>query len=144
MFSHAPLNYCQYLTSNWLVISMYLQINYWWIELKFGCDFIMGHPGLINFGSCFTEFPHIPGLWLDKQFLSIWTQTALWIELKFGGRTHYETLQTLWTFCCHFLTSHFSSSLHAYADRLLILLTSKCLGYSSWDSSSLMGLNGTD
>ena len=81
-----------------------------------------------------AEFSLFPGLWLVKQFPHISSQTTDWIELKFGGWSHYGTLQVWLTFgyellnSCHFLASDLLSSFCVFVDKLLIWLTSNLVG----------------
>ena len=62
----------------------------WWICLV---NLSLNSPSLMNFCSCFIEFPSFPGVWLVDQFPYICIQTVDQIDLKLDRRAHHETPQ---------------------------------------------------
>ena len=100
------------------------------LSTNLSSELMKGLPGLINFWSHSTEFLPFPGIWLVEQSLLTCRQTDDWIELKFGGWTHYETPQAWLNFdmaalnshC--FLASYWLSSFWTFADKPLITLSS--------------------
>ena len=101
-------------------------------------------PVLINFWSRSTEFMQFSSLWLVEQFPCICRRTTHRIGLKFGGQTHYGTLQVWLTFShaplnsrCY-LACDWSSSFRAFADEPLIGLGSNLV------VKSVMGLPRSD
>ena len=61
----------------------------WWTCLV---NSFSNSPGLMNFCSCFIEFPSFPGIWLVEQF-RICIQTVDQMDLKLDRWAHCETAQ---------------------------------------------------
>ena len=88
---------------SWLLIgwsvSLFLETKCWTNCAQMWWAYsLWASPGLINFWSWSTEFLPFPGFWLVGQIPHICRQTADWIQLKFGGPSHFGTAVAWLTF----------------------------------------------
>ena len=100
-------------------------------------NLLWNSPCLINFWLHSAEFH---GLWFVKNSVPICRQIYYHIGLTFSGWTHHRTPQAWLTSghfppkSHHFLGCDLRNSFHAFADKLLIWLTSNLWLNSLWDS----------